>query len=240
VVAAPSSLLRVEGLAKEIAGSDILVDINFDVHAGEILGLIGPNGAGKTTLMECLAGLRPRTAGTFYVDGEAPSAWDPRDLLFYLPNNVTPFGELFTSEVLTFFGKFYEIDDRRWARIVHHNLSLGPALGKRVNALSKGNMQRLLIAIALMSPQPLLALDEPFDGLDVHQTQAMMGILRDLRSSGRTLLLCIHQLADAERICDRLLLLSAGRMVGVGTLAELRSQTRLPRGSLEEIFLALT
>ena len=240
IAPASSSLLRVEGLAKEIGGSDILVDINFDVHEGEILGLIGPNGAGKTTLMECMAGLRPRTAGTFYVGGEAPTAWDPRDLLFYLPNNVTPFGELYTSEVLTFFGKFYEVDDRRWERIVQHNLSLGPALGKRVNALSKGNMQRLLIAIALMSPQPLLALDEPFDGLDLHQTQAMMGILRDLRSFGRTLLLCIHQLADAERICDRLLLLSAGRLVGVGTLAELRSQTHLPHGSLEEIFLALT
>jgi ABC-type multidrug transport system ATPase subunit len=120
------------------------------------------------------------------------------------------------------------------------DLSLGPALGKRVSALSKGNMQRLLIALALMSPQPLLALDEPFDGLDLHQTQAMMGILRGLRSQKRTLLLCIHQLNDAERMCDRFLLLSAGRLVGVGTLAELRTQTGLTAGSLEEIFLALT
>ena len=237
---ASPALLRVEGLAKEIGGADILVDINFDVRPGEILGLIGPNGAGKTTLMECLAGLRPRTAGTFYVGGEAPTAWDPRELLFYLPNGVMPYAELYTAEVLTFFGDLYEVDQPRWRQIVLHNLSLGPALGKRVNTLSKGNLQRLLIAIALMSPQPLLALDEPFDGLDLHQTQAMMGILRDLRRMGRTLLLCIHQLADAERVCDRLLLLSAGRLVGVGTLAELRSQTRLPRGSLEEIFLALT
>jgi ABC-2 type transport system ATP-binding protein len=233
-------LLRVEGLAKEIAGTHILVDINFDVRAGEILGLIGPNGAGKTTLLECLAGLWPRSAGTFYVDGEEPATWDPRDLLFYLPNNVTPYAELFTSEVLTFFGQLYEIDDARWQQIVVRNLSLGPALDKRVNTLSKGNLQRLLIAIALMSPQPLLALDEPFDGLDLHQTQAMMGILRGLRSLGRTLLLCIHQLADAERICDRFVLLSAGRLVGVGTLAELRGQTGLARGSLEEIFLGLT
>jgi ABC-type multidrug transport system ATPase subunit len=101
-------------------------------------------------------------------------------------------------------------------------------------------MQRLLIALALMSPQPLLALDEPFDGLDLHQTQAMMGILRGLRAQSRTLLLCIHQLNDAERMCDRFLLLSAGRLVGVGTLAELRTQTGLASGSLEEIFLALT
>ncbi|MCA1648355.1 MAG: ABC transporter ATP-binding protein [Chloroflexi bacterium] len=234
------ALLRVEGLAKEIAGADILRDITFDVYQGEILGLIGPNGAGKTTLMECLAGMRPRSGGTFFIGDEAPPAWDPKDLLFYLPNNVLPYAELYTLEVLEFFGRLYEVEPRRWEQIVMRELSLGPALGKRVSALSKGNMQRLLIALALMSPQPLLALDEPFDGLDLHQTQAMMGILRGLRAQSRTLLLCIHQLNDAERICDRFLLLSTGRLVGVGTLTELRAQTGLSAGSLEEIFLALT
>jgi ABC-2 type transport system ATP-binding protein len=233
-------LLKVEGLAKEIGGTDILQDISFEVYDREILGLIGPNGAGKTTLLECLAGMRPRTGGTFFIGDEAPAAWEPKDLLFYLPNNVLPYAELYTIEVLRFFGQLYDLDTRRWQQIVIRDLSLGPVLGKRVSALSKGNMQRLLIALALMSPQPLLALDEPFDGLDLHQTQAMMGILRGLRAQMRTLLLCIHQLNDAERICDRLLLLSAGRLVGVGTMEELRAQTGLASGSLEEIFLALT
>jgi ABC-2 type transport system ATP-binding protein len=234
------ALLRVEGLAKEIDGTDILRDITFEVYEGEILGLIGPNGAGKTTLMECLAGMRPRSGGTFYIGDEAPAAWNPKELLFYLPNNVLPYAELYTIEVLKFFGQLYEVDQRRWEQIVMRDLSLGAVLSKRVSALSKGNMQRLLIALTLMSPQPLLALDEPFDGLDLHQTSAMMGILRGLRAQRRTLLLCIHQLNDAERICDRLLLLSAGRLVGVGTMAELRAQTGLASGSLEEIFLALT
>jgi ABC-2 type transport system ATP-binding protein len=234
------ALLRVEGLQKEIGSSDILVDINFEIRANEILGLIGPNGAGKTTLMECLAGLRPRTAGKFYVGDESPPDWNPKALMFYLPNNVQPYAELYTIEVLRFFGSLYEVDPQRWERIVVDELSLLPVLQKRVNALSKGNMQRLLIALALMSPQPLLALDEPFDGLDLHQTRAMMSILRNLRAQSRTLLLCIHQLADAERMCDRLLLLSTGRIIGIGTLDELRIQTQLPNGSLEEIFLALT
>jgi len=232
--------LRVEGLQKEIGSSDILVDINFEIGANEILGLIGPNGAGKTTLMECLAGLRPRTAGKFYLGDESPPDWNPKALMFYLPNNVQPYAELYTIEVLRFFGSLYEVDPQRWERIVVDELSLLPVLEKRVNALSKGNMQRLLIALALMSPQPLLALDEPFDGLDLHQTRAMMSILRNLRAQSRTLLLCIHQLADAERMCDRLLLLSTGRIIGMGTLDELRTQTQLPNGSLEEIFLALT
>jgi ABC-2 type transport system ATP-binding protein len=233
-------LLRVEGLKKEIGQSDILVDINFEIRENEILGLIGPNGAGKTTLMECLAGLRPRTAGTFYIGEDSPPDWDPKGLMFYLPNNVQPYAELYTIEVLRFFGSLHDVEPKRWERIILDELSLAPVLQKRVNALSKGNMQRLLIALALMSPQPLLALDEPFDGLDLHQTRAMMSILRNLREQQRTLLLCIHQLADAERICDRLLLLSAGRIIGVGSIQELRAQTHLRDGTLEEIFLALT
>jgi ABC-2 type transport system ATP-binding protein len=233
-------LLRIERLSKTIGSSDILIDISFDVREGEILGLIGPNGAGKTTLLECLAGLRPRTSGTFFVRGEAPPAWDPRALMFYLPNGVTPYADLYTEEVLRFFGDLYEVAPERWDQVVYRDLSLGPALGKRVSALSKGNMQRVLISLALMAPQPLLALDEPFDGLDLHQTHAMMGILRGLRASGRTLLLCIHQLIDAEAVCDRLVLLAAGRLVGVGTLEELRALSGERGGSLEEIFLALT
>src|SRR5437764_12095848 len=145
-------LLRVEGVRKEIGDADILVDINFDIYENEILGLIGPNGAGKTTLMECLAGLRPRTAGTFYIGDEAPPEWDPKGLMFYLPNNVAPYAELYTIDVLRFFGRVYDVEPRRWEHIIMNELSLQPVLQKRVNALSKGNMQRLLIALALMSP----------------------------------------------------------------------------------------
>lgn len=234
------TLLRVEQLSKEIGGSDILLDINFDIHEHEILGLIGPNGAGKTTLIECLANLRPRTSGIFYEREDAPAAWDPSRLLFYLPNGVAPYAELYTIEVLRLFGRLFDVEPRRWEQIIVDDLSLGPVLQKKVAALSKGNLQRLLIALALMSPQPLLALDEPFDGLDLHQTHAMMDILRRLRGSGRTLLLCIHQLSDAERVCDRLLLLSGGRLVAIGTLDELRAKAELPEASLEEVFLKLT
>jgi ABC-2 type transport system ATP-binding protein len=233
-------LIRVENLSKEIGGTEVLSDINFEMYEHEILGLIGPNGAGKTTLMECLASLRPRTSGTFYIGDEAPAEWNPRELMFYLPNGITPYAEMYTIEVLQLYGRLLEVEPAVFERIVVDELNLVPVLRKKVGALSKGNLQRLLIAFALMSPQPLLALDEPFDGLDLHQTRAMMGVLRSLRRSGRTLLLCIHQLSDAERICDRLLLLSNGRMVALGTLDELRDQAGLRRASLEEVFLALT
>src|SRR5690242_10791958 len=103
-------LIRVENLSKEIGGTEVLSDINFEMYEHEILGLIGPNGAGKTTLMECLANLRPRTSGTFYVGNEAPAEWNPRQLMFYLPNGITPYAEMYTIEVLQLYGRLFEVE----------------------------------------------------------------------------------------------------------------------------------
>ena len=97
-----------------------------------------------------------------------------------------------------------------------------------------------MLALALLTPHTLLLMDEPFDGFDLRQTREMMNVLRQVALGGRTLVLAIHQLVDAERVCDRFILLAAGRVKGVGSLHELRAQTGIPSGSLEEIFLALT
>ena len=98
----------------------------------------------------------------------------------------------------------------------------------------------MMWAFALLAPHPLLLMDEPFDGFDLRQTREIMGVLRRLAAEGRTLVLAIHQLLDAERVCDRFVLLADGRVRGAGTLGDLRTRTHLPTGSLEEIFLALT
>ena len=118
-------------------------------------------------------------------------------------------------------------------------LELVPVLGKRVAELSKGYRRRLLLALALLTPQPILILDEPFDGFDLRQTLHVMDLLREVAAE-RALILSIHQLKDAERICDRLLLLDAGRRLGFGTLAELAAQSGSQSGDLEEVFLGLT
>src|SRR5262249_31398955 len=117
---------------------------------------------------------------------------------------------------------------------------LAPALRKRIAALSKGYARRLMLALALLTPHPLLLMDEPFDGFDLRQTREIMHVLRDVASNGRALVLAIHQLSDAARVCDRFVLLAEGRVRGVGTLAQLRAQAGKPAAGLEEVFLALT
>ena len=113
-------------------------------------------------------------------------------------------------------------------------------LTRRVGELSRGYRRRVLLALALLSPKPLLLLDEPFDGLDPRQTIEVVDLLREESVVGRTLLLSIHQLADAARVCNRFLLLADGKVVGCGTMEELRTQSGVESENLEAIFFALT
>ncbi len=96
------------------------------------------------------------------------------------------------------------------------------------------------MALGFLAPHPVLLMDEPFDGFDLRQGRQMTGVLRRAAANGRALLLSIHQLNDAERVCDRFVLLANGEVRGEGTLVELRARTNLPSGSLEDVFLALT
>jgi len=222
-------LLTARGITKHYGPSIVLDNVGFDVRAGEILGLIGPNGAGKTTLFECLAGLIPRDAGEIHADTQ----------LFYLPDGIRPWAEQRVHWALDFFQKLWNRPSGQSAKLAR-DLQLDALLHSRIGALSKGEAKRVLLALGLLTPHPLLLLDEPFDGLDFRQTRDVMALLRTIPATGRTLFVSIHQLSDAARLCDRLILLSRRRIAGVGTLDALRTQANLTEGGLEEVFLALT
>jgi ABC-2 type transport system ATP-binding protein len=232
-----SVLLRCENISKRFGGIEVLSRIGFSVFPGEILGIIGPNGAGKTTLMECLAGLLPRDSGTLLWGDRLLEALDTKDALFYLPDGILPYADDRVEIVLRFFQQIYAAGNDRYELLIDR-LELEDVLSKKVQALSKGYRRRLLLAIGLLSSQPLLMLDEPFDGFDLRQTLGIMELLRKFLAE-RTLLLSIHQLSEAEKICDRFLLLSEGSVAAAGTIQELRQQAGLNDGGLEEVFLAL-
>jgi len=232
-------LLSVRGLTKRYNGERAIDDATFSVSAGEILGIIGPNGAGKTTLMEAIAGLVAADSGEVFWRAEPLPASQRRNVLFYLPDGVRPYQDQLTAEVISFFAGVYQ---RSAAEIDAVLISVGlkQVMHKRVHALSKGYNRRLLLALGLLTPHELILMDEPFDGFDLRQTRSIIGVLRDHAAQGRTFVLAIHQLADAERICDRFVLLAGGRVRGSGTLDQFRTETELPTGSLEDVFLALT
>jgi ABC-2 type transport system ATP-binding protein len=232
-------LMQVDALAKRYGEQRALTDISFAVHAGEVLGLIGPNGAGKTTLMEAMAGLLPIDGGGILWRGAPLPLQKRREFMFYLPDGLRPWDDQYAASVIELFAAVYGRPDSFVAQTIRA-LDLAPVLRKRILALSKGYGRRLMLALALLTPHPLLLMDEPFDGFDLRQTREIMRVLRDVAGMGRTLVLAIHQLLDAERVCDRFVLLAGGRVSGIGTLGELRAQTGQPSAGLENVFLALT
>ena len=230
-------LLRVGALTKRYGPFTALADVSFHVRRGEVLGLIGPNGSGKTTLFECLGGVLP------FEGGEIAHARAPGSTLFYMPDAIAPWAaqrvRFAFSYMAGLFGQWPMLHDSIVAA-----LEIGPLMPLPIGHLSKGQRKRVLLALGLLTPHPILLADEPFDGLDLRQTREVAKRLRAVAATGRTLFLSIHQIADAARVCDRFILLSGGKVRGEGTIDELGAvaETRgLPGGAdLEEVFLALT
>jgi ABC-2 type transport system ATP-binding protein len=224
---------------KSFGAYKALSDVSFDVFPGEILGLIGPNGSGKSTLLECITGLLPMESGSIMWQGKELSLKKRKQVLWYQPDNILPFADQQVSTTLSFFQKMHGVEEKDLEHLIDR-LKLSSMLHKPLTALSKGYRRRALLTIALLSKQPLLMLDEPFDGFDLRQSLAVMDLLREYRTD-RTMILSIHQLTEAEKICDRFLLLDQGKLLAIGTLDELRIQTNLCADvSLEEVFLAIT
>jgi ABC-2 type transport system ATP-binding protein len=238
----PSPLLVVRGLSKRFGSFQALHEVHFSVRPGEVLGLIGPNGSGKTTLFECVAGMMPADSGSVSSGGASLEGESRKDVLYFMPDGIRPWPDQTVGWALAFVGGLCGVTDARRTEIIAA-LGIAPLLDSHMGELSKGEHRRVLLGLGLSTNQPLLMLDEPFDGLDARQTRDVMSVLRREVERGRTLFLSIHQLGDAARICDRFVLLNAGRTVGEGTLDELRVSAGVAepsRASLEEVFLALT
>jgi ABC-2 type transport system ATP-binding protein len=235
----PVQALRVANLTKLYDQGPAIADVTFELSPGKVMGIVGPNGAGKTTLLETIAGLVAADSGTVFWQGRQLQPWRRKEALFYLPDGLKPYQDRFAVDVISFFANVYDRSEAHVAAKIA-SVGLAPVLSKRVRALSKGYNRRLLLAIGLLTPHDVLLLDEPFDGFDLRQVRNIVEVIRGEATKGRTFVLAIHQLADAERVCDRFILLAGGQVRGIGSLGELRAQSDIPGGSLEEIFLAFT
>jgi ABC-2 type transport system ATP-binding protein len=235
-----NSVVRVAGLTKHYGRVTAIRDVSFAIYPGQILGLIGPNGAGKTTLLECLAGVQAADGGSVtFTSADASRTSE----LFYVPDGIAPWPEQSVQWAIDFSLGYFGGRRDLYKEVVS-DLGLDPLLRVRVGALSKGQRKRVLLAIGLLAPQPVLIIDEPFEGLDLKQSREVHSVLRKHVDAGRTVFVSIHQIADAAKICERFVLLSGGCVIAEGTLEELKSKAATHRAiqtdDFEEIFLALT
>ena len=231
-------VFRVAGLTKCYGALRAVDNVAFEVRRSEVLGLIGPNGSGKTTLFECLGGVLPFDSGRIeYGPGIGP------DSIFYLPDGIAPWPAQTVGWAIDYISGLFGARPGSSAATIEL-LQLSPLLHKRIGDLSKGQRKRALLALGLLQPRAVILADEPFDGLDLKQTREVADVLRSAARAGRTLLLSIHQVADAARLCDRFVLLSNGTVRGEGTLDGLTAlaatRQAQPVSGLEDAFLALT
>ena len=218
-----AAAIEVDGLTKRYGGRAVVDGVSFLVDAGETFALLGPNGAGKTTTVEILEGYRRADAGVVRVLGEDPVAGGRAHrarvgLMLQGGGGIDP--RMTAREVLALHGAFHRSPrppDELLAMV-----GLGEAAARtRYRRLSGGERQRLSLALALVGRPRLVALDEPTAGMDVEGRAATRELLARLRGEGVTVLLTSHDLADVERIADRIAILDRGRLVGIGSPVEL-------------------
>jgi len=220
-VPAEAPAISIRALVKRYDGRAVVDRLDLDVRRGEILALLGPNGAGKTTTVEILEGYRRPDAGEVRVLGLDP-ARDGRALrarigLMLQGGGVYP--QARPREILALFARFYA--DPRHPDELLDLVGLREAATNRYRVLSAGQRQRLGLALALVGRPELALLDEPTAGMDPAAKAATRALIADLRASGVTILLTTHELADVERLADRVAIIDRGRLVALGTTAEL-------------------
>jgi ABC-2 type transport system ATP-binding protein len=239
-------LLEVEDLAYAYGERHAVDGASFTIRRGEIFGLLGPNGAGKTTTISCIAGLKRRFTGALRFGGapfQPADRGEDRARLGSVPQELALYGDLTARENLDFFGRMSGLDGAGLAAAVERGLALAGLADRaddRVESFSGGMKRRLNLAAGDLHEPELLLLDEPTAGVDPQSRNHLYDSLEELRRGGRTLLYTTHYMEEAQRLCDRLAILDAGKVIAQGTSAEIAAAAGLPGGDLEQVFLRLT
>lgn len=229
----------VEDLFKDFGTFKALKGVSFSVKTGEVFGLIGPNGAGKTTTLRVIATLLRITSGTVTVLGKdiSKEPEEVRKILSYLPEDAGAYKNLTGREYLMFMANFFA-EHHDADTILKTGMAiadLGDRIDDKVQTYSKGMARRLLVGRALMTRPKLAILDELTSGLDVINAQEIRKITKLSAKSGTTILLSSHNMLEVELMCDRIALINDGRVVEMGTPAELKSKYDAP--NIEEVFV---
>ncbi len=225
------AVIEARGLVKRYRGVAAVDNVSFDVLRSSMFGLLGPNGAGKTTMVKMLTGLARPLAGTIRVFGldlaKRPNAVKRR--IGHVYAGMAFFPALTGYENLKFFGRFYDLSRRELRKRIEetlHFVGLSDEQKKTVGAYSNGMRQRLGIAKALIHDPDLLLFDEATNGVDVEGTNDILELLFDLRVRGKTAVITSHRLDEIELLCDDIAILDKGRIVGMGSPAEIQAGLR--------------
>lgn len=218
-------MLTLRNLRKQFGQITAVDGLSLDIPRGSVFGFLGPNGAGKTTTINMAVGLLAPTSGEVDLDGRG-SPTDPaiRRLTGVAPQSIALYDQLTATENLTFFGELYGLSSAklraRCAELLEM-VGLTDRAGSRAGTFSGGMKRRLNLAAAIVHDPPLVMLDEPTAGVDPQSRNAILDLVRALRSQGRTIVYTTHYMEEAQRLCDRVAVIDHGQLLALGTVDEL-------------------
>jgi ABC-2 type transport system ATP-binding protein len=218
--------LEFEGVSKSFAEKNVIIDISFSVEKGEIFGLLGPNGAGKTTLIRLLLDIIKPDSGEIRVFG-GPLTADGKDRIGYLPEERGLYRRTKLLDMLVYLAQLKNVPQKEAqakAEALLKSLELYEYRGKRAEELSKGMQQKIQFLSSIIHNPELVILDEPFSGLDPVSTKTIKAQILEYRNAGRTVILSTHMMEQAQKLCDRILMLNKGKRVLYGTVAGIREE----------------
>jgi len=239
------SIISVRDLKKYFGEVKAVNGVSFDVHKGEIFGLLGPNGAGKTTTIKLLLGLLEPIEGVISIFGLNPEREEVlmKKKVGYVSEEGLIFKSLTPKDLFNFIASIRRLDANEATKRVSEYLeSLGATeyYEQMIATLSHGNKQKIQIVASLLHEPELLILDEPLAGLDAKSVRVVKELLDMHVEKGGAVLFSTHIMEVAEDLCDRIAIINKGKLVGLGTIDELRTQADKVGSSLEDVFLRLT
>jgi ABC-2 type transport system ATP-binding protein len=238
-------MIATHHLVKRYGTFTAVDEVSLDVNPGEIHGFLGPNGAGKTTTIRMIAGLLKPTSGRIMVNGHDLSA-EPeaaKASLGFIPDRPFIYEKLTAGEFLRFHGGLYGLDDRGVAARVGEMLDLFELARwehELVESFSHGMKQRLVMSAAFLHRPRAVLVDEPMVGLDPRGARLIKEVFRRMAERGVAILMSTHTLEVAEEMCDRISIILKGRIIGSGTVDDLRALAGGPDDQLTAVFLKLT
>ena len=232
------NIITINCVCKNYKAKKALDNISLNIKKGELFGLLGVNGAGKTTLIKILCGLTRKTSGTitisnYNIDNDIDKI---KEIIDISPQETAVANNLTVKENLDFFANIYNISDTKTLNEVIDIFKLGEVLNQRAKTLSGGYKRRLSIAIALISKPQILFLDEPTLGLDVFARRELWNIIKKLQKN-ITIILTSHYLEEIENLCDRVAILSNGKLLKTGTIEEIKQITNTQ--NFEDAFIKI-
>lgn len=238
-------MLEVKNFTKKYKNGKLAVDnISFDVNNGEIFGFLGPNGAGKSTTIKAIVGLIKKSRGEIKIDGikleDDPLLY--KNKFSYLADNSDLFDKFTGVEYINFVADIYGIDEKTRNERLNTYLDyfdIREAMADLISSFSHGMKQKLAIISSLIHDPDLLILDEPMVGLDPKSSYNLKKIMRERKEAGKMVFFSTHIMEVAENICDRIAIISNGKIVAQGSLDQIRESLDEDK-SLEELFLELT